>query len=73
MIRIVNIHSTHVSNWLFVPDAPSEGVHCSTSLRHKIRFVFNLTEKVIDTITVDIDELKLFVFIHYGWKIGTNS
>ena len=34
-------------------------------------FFSNPTEKVIDTIIVESDKIKLLVFIHYDRKIGT--
>ena len=37
-----------------------------------IGFFFNPTEKVIDTIIVDQDEIKLFGDIDYSRKIGMN-
>ena len=40
---------------------------------YKIDFNFNHTEKFIDTITVELNDIKLFVYIHYGRKIGRNS
>ena len=43
----------------------------SSTLRSKIRFFFNLTEKLIDII-IDLDEIKLFVHIYDGRKISTN-
>ena len=39
---------------------------------YEIGFFFNPTEKVIETIIVDVDELTLFVFIHDSRKIGIN-
>ena len=35
-------------------------------------FFFNPIEKFIETNIVELDELKLFVYIHYGWKIVIN-
>ena len=35
-------------------------------------FIFNDTEIDIDTIIVKLDDFKLFVYIHYGRKIGRN-
>ena len=35
----------------------------STTLEYKIGFFFNPTEKVIGIIIIDLDELKLFVYI----------
>ena len=35
-------------------------------------FFINPTEKVIDIIIVEQDEIELFDNIHYGWKIGTS-
>ena len=37
---------------------------------YKTDFIFNHAEKVIDTTIVELDELKLFVYVHYGRKIG---
>ena len=37
------------------------------SIRFKI--YFNVTEKVIETNSVDLDKVKLFVFINYDRKI----
>ena len=44
----------------------------STTLSFKIDSFFNHVEKVINTIYVGLEEYKLFVFIHYGRKIGIN-
>ena len=38
----------------------------------KLNFFFDPTEKVVDTIIVVLDEIKISVYIHYGRKIGTN-
>ena len=38
----------------------------------KTGFVFNPTEKVIDTTILDLYECKLFVHKHDGRKIGAN-
>ena len=35
-------------------------------------FLFNPTEKVIDTIIVELDESKYLFYIHYGQKFGIN-
>ena len=43
----------------------------STTLCINLDFLFKLTERDIDTNVVEIDELKLFVDIHYGQKIVT--
>ena len=42
------------------------------SIRYNIDFIFNDTEKVIDIIIVELDDLQFFVYIHCGWKIGIN-
>ena len=39
---------------------------------YKMDFILNCTEKVIDNIIVELDELKLVIYIHYGWKISRN-
>ena len=38
----------------------------------KIRFFFNSTEKVIDTIITETNKVKLLVYIYYGRKMDTN-
>ena len=44
----------------------------SATLRYKIDYYFNPTEKVICTVTVEHCKYKLYVYIHYGRSIGIN-
>ena len=50
--------------------APSER-EFDNILPIKLDFVFNPTEKVIDNIIIELDEINLFTRIQYGQKIGT--
>ena len=39
----------------------------------KIFIYFNLTEKVIDNIIVELEKIKLFIHIYYGRKINQHK
>ena len=62
-----------MQNTLFMNKPRALSERAFTTAMHKIRFRFIPTEKVIETISADLDEFQFFFHINDGRKFGKNG